>query len=554
MSSSKFRRSVGGSNCSPNLMGAGCSNRDKIKEPVAPPSPPPEIYDDYLYLDNTFEYKREDDTKFGKAALDNVGNTCAFNVILQALIHTAPLADYFMAKVHENEVNSANTNGTNGELVQAVYDIIRTTWTDVYEIIIPKTINKLFKKLSEPYRKSEQADAHEFFQFIFNLLHEELKRINTAQPRTVQPVGPDQSDNVGKLAWKEEICANDSVLTDLFRGQMRSQLRCLKCGYISFRFDPFNCLLLPTRQVECSLTDCLNDYTEVTNISGFQCSNCNSRTEGMLKTEIDRIPHILVVVLKRYKCERKKMSKLEQMVTFPLKGLDMSRYMTEPTPEAVYELYAKVDHVGTLKSGHYTATVRNRRVMQWFQYDDDKMEEAEEVLLVKPTTYMLFYYNASLHRFNRANPPAVSGAHKPAQRPIKQVYEAHVGKPVQDDSELTKPINWNTKPKATPPIASGPYAQGNYGYEPVGRRRDQPVDVNSFTVRPYSEDRYTTSSTQMAKTPSIIMRNEDPNDFENPRYQPPSAFFGVMEQPTASRSRRQPNRRRGEGNYLERYL
>jgi ubiquitin C-terminal hydrolase len=561
-------------------MGAGCSSKrdGKIREPTAPPSPPPEIHEDYAYLDNTFELKREEETKYGKASLDNVGNTCAFNAVLQALIHTAPLADYFMARVFEHELNLSNANGTNGEMVRALYDIIRTTWTDVYEIIIPKTINKLFKKHKESYRKSEQSDAHEFFMFIFNLLHEDLKRSNPVAPRAIQPIAADQAESMARLIWKEEISLNDSVLTDLFRGQFRSQVRCLKCGYVSFRYDSFTSLALETRLVPCSLGDCLNDFTEVSNVSGFLCSGCNSRTEGMMKTEINRAPHILVVVLKRFKAERKKLSKLEHLVTFPTMGLDLSRYMSEPSTQVEYELYAKVDHVGSLKSGHYTAAVRNRKVMKWFEYDDDKIADVEETTLVKASTYMLFYYNKSLERYDRANPPAISAAHKPSQRPIKQVYEASVKQQPVDDYDVRKPVI--KKSKAPPPMPDDydprnrddprrgygdiPLVDSHRGFDPKGgrdprrgyeedRSRGYPVDVNSYTVKPF-DDSFTSNSSQVTHTPSIIMRSDDPNDYEHGRYQPPSAFFGVVEQPTVSRTRRQPPRRKGESSYYERYL
>jgi hypothetical protein len=208
--------------------------------------------------------------------------------------------------------------------------------------------------------------------------------------------------------------------------------------------------------------------------------------------------------------------------------------------------------------------------MKWFEYDDDQISDAEETTLVKPTTYMLFYYNKSLEKYPRANPPAVSAAHKKSQKPTKQVYEST--KPPIDDYEIRK--LGIKKPKATMPDAYDSRYRNDPGYDAISvdshrgfyprgehdprigyeeeRGRGDPIDVNSYTAKPF-EDRLTSNSSEVIHT-NIILRREDLNDYEQPRYQPPSALFGVVEQPTVSRARRQQPRGRGESSYHERYL
>jgi hypothetical protein len=46
------------------------------------------------------------------------------------------------------------------------------------------------------------------------------------------------------LAWRKHLSRNDSVVTDVFTGQFRSQLRCEACGEVSTSFDPFSSLAL----------------------------------------------------------------------------------------------------------------------------------------------------------------------------------------------------------------------------------------------------------------------------------------------------------------------
>jgi len=46
-------------------------------------------------------------------------------------------------------------------------------------------------------------------------------------------------------SWENHIARNQSIIVDLFHGQIRSKVRCLHCNSVSVRFDPFSILSLP---------------------------------------------------------------------------------------------------------------------------------------------------------------------------------------------------------------------------------------------------------------------------------------------------------------------
>ena len=52
-------------------------------------------------------------------------------------------------------------------------------------------------------------------------------------------------EEVAAEAWENHIRRNQSVVVDLFHGQMRSAVRCQSCGFVSMKFDPFSVLSLP---------------------------------------------------------------------------------------------------------------------------------------------------------------------------------------------------------------------------------------------------------------------------------------------------------------------
>jgi ubiquitin C-terminal hydrolase len=53
-----------------------------------------------------------------------------------------------------------------------------------------------------------------------------------------------------------------------------------------------------------------------------------------------------------------------------VKGLDMSDYIIKKDGDCIYDLYAVVNHSGTLNSGHYTALCYNEPRDKWMNFND----------------------------------------------------------------------------------------------------------------------------------------------------------------------------------------
>jgi ubiquitin C-terminal hydrolase len=94
------------------------------------------------------------------------------------------------------------------------------------------------------------------------------------------------------------------------------------------------------------------------------------------KLEIFRPPPILIIQLKRFKFSNVSRIKLSTLVEFPLYNLDLSTFVTDQEflttlgVEAGYDLYAMINHFGTLHFGHYVAIVKNQSEGKWYKYDD----------------------------------------------------------------------------------------------------------------------------------------------------------------------------------------
>ena len=88
-----------------------------------------------------------------------------------------------------------------------------------------------------------------------------------------------------------------------------------------------------------------------------------------------RIPPILMLTLQRFKGGKKN----EDLIKFPMKGLDMSQYMQDSTDSSngtsnddkyTYDLFAVINHIGRLYAGHYTAQCFNEEADLWYDFND----------------------------------------------------------------------------------------------------------------------------------------------------------------------------------------
>lgn len=92
------------------------------------------VKSNYAYLKNIYNDQKQDDlisgikVVHGLVGLQNLGNTCYFNTALHCLANTQPLMDYFLSKLHENEINKNNLNGTKGEVSTMFGKLISELW------------------------------------------------------------------------------------------------------------------------------------------------------------------------------------------------------------------------------------------------------------------------------------------------------------------------------------------------------------------------------------------------------------------------------------------
>ncbi|KAK4683921.1 hypothetical protein P7C73_g6288, partial [Tremellales sp. Uapishka_1] len=163
------------------------------------------------------------------------------------------------------------------------------------------------------------------------------------------------------------------------------------------------------------IEDCLDEFSREETLGQddlWYCPQCKKHQAASKKLEIYKAPDILVICIKRFGSSRRLSDKLDQMVHFPIDGLDLEdrigerkiakelnlsaeeakAYGVETSDEPMlYDLYAVDNHFGGMGGGHYTAFCRNKVDGEWYNYDDSRVSKASVDAVESRAAYLLFY-------------------------------------------------------------------------------------------------------------------------------------------------------------------
>lgn len=171
---------------------------------------------------------------------------------------------------------------------------------------------------------------------------------------------------------------------------------------------------------DISIYKCLQEFGKEEKID-FNCEKCGGKT-GVTKTDICRLPDILIVHLKRFRFEETQPVKVNNKIVFPLVGLDLASVLSETRSPSkknefaqsnskenyLYDLFAVVNHSGNVLGGHYTCSCIGEifEEKKWLYYDDDKVYELQGdpvSEIVTSNAYILLYKRQRLSSSNVIN-------------------------------------------------------------------------------------------------------------------------------------------------------
>jgi ubiquitin C-terminal hydrolase len=259
----------------------------------------------------------------------------------------------------------------------------------------------------------EQNDPHEVIVYLLDKIHDAKKiSINI----DIQSNNTEELDDYTKLYlnnYKKIYENNYSLFVKNFYYQILSCIQCNKCNTITNNVSPSDilCISIPDNLInkrhtflekslpikEVSIYDCLNNMFKIESID-YKCEKCDNIKNNKIEKKIMNRPKTtLIMKIKKYYNIDDKMIKNNQPIRFP-ELLDIQSYIIG-NESSKYELYAIINHVGCISSGHYYSYVKkyntktNTFFNQWFCCNDSNISTiTKEEALNTNNAFMLFYH------------------------------------------------------------------------------------------------------------------------------------------------------------------
>ncbi|KAI5074420.1 hypothetical protein GOP47_0010381 [Adiantum capillus-veneris] len=306
------------------------------------------------------------------SGLTNLGNTCFMNSVLQCLTYTAPFANRILDSQHRLscKVEEFCT-------MCAIENHVKVVLAASGRTVSPAFLARNLDQISRSFVPGQQQDAHEFLLFLLEGMQEHCKTEGSCQSQRPET----------------------SLVSDIFMGQMKSQVKCKSCSHCSDSVEPFLGLNLEIEDCN-SIKEALSNFLAVEDLQEEEkvsCSHCKQAVSRSKQLSFSKSPQVLVVQLKRYKASEFFPTKIERDIKYET-SLDLTPFVSQEGAGALiqesdwnYNLYAVLVHSGwSTSSGHYYCFVQTSPGM-WHCMNDSLVSRVSERTVLHQEAYILFY-------------------------------------------------------------------------------------------------------------------------------------------------------------------
>lgn len=248
--------------------------------------------------------------------------------------------------------------------------------------IVCMRLGELFRKLFNPKSFRSCVSPHEF-----------LQAVSTASKKTFFN---QQGDAIAFLSWLvahlQRKLRKTRLIDECFTGHISVTTESADEG-MTTSTSTFNLLVIdlpatPVFKEESTLIPAVSIYDLLSKFDGV--------TESVLANEsktytIKQLPQYLILAYRRFTSNDFFAEKNATLVTGPIAGLDLSKYVAGNMQDIRYDLVAQVTHEGDAKSGSYKSFILNSPTGQWFELQDLRVKPVLPQQVALAEAYIQIY-------------------------------------------------------------------------------------------------------------------------------------------------------------------
>jgi ubiquitin carboxyl-terminal hydrolase 8 len=365
--------------------------------------------------------------------LNNLGNTCYLNAVIQCLLHSSVISKIINSQQNINYIQNKNISNSLFISINKFYNKFYLNEAKLNTSVSPSNIRNSIIRNNSMFNNSMQHDSHELLIFLYDKLTTELSRKvnmnircnkNIIEYKTIYTKLQNTDKNNDKYqeyknqcmtlkkkyindffiikslsSWKSFFENNYSDFINLLYGQLLSSINCDDCLYLSIKFDPFSILSIDIpQQNNLTLINCIKNFIQKEKLTldeQWKCPKCNKVTNSSKQFSYWNLPKLLTIHLKRFKfINQLNIQKNDINISIPIELIDLSEYISENnyenTSSKKYECVGIICHTGCYLGGHYFSFCKKNN--DWYLCNDSTYKKVIlNTELVNKHAYILFY-------------------------------------------------------------------------------------------------------------------------------------------------------------------